>query len=44
VSPVHPENALLPRVVTPTGIVTPVSLLRPENAELRMLLTLDGIV
>ena len=44
VSPLQPENALDPMLVTLDGIVTEVSLLQPENALSPILATLDGIV
>ena len=44
VSPVQPENAEMPMLVTLDGIVMLVSPVQSLNAEFPMLVTLDGIV
>ena len=44
VSPLQSEKALLPMLVTLSGIVTLVKPLQPEKARAPMLVTLSGIV
>ena len=44
VRPLQPENALLPILVTPSWIVTPVRLLHARNAESLIVVTVSGIV